>query len=126
MEKSIESGVVGSPVESTHEQPRRRTPRKWWSFGGQDFSHVSVDADIDHGLDSSKDNDRLVKNVNNVFEAPEATEIYKPIANFEGSHRFDPSAVWEPAEEKKLVSRASMPPLLVRSSRLTSNVSSTG
>ncbi len=124
MEKSIKTGVVGSPVESTHEQPRRAKLRKWWKLGGQDQSHVSVDVDIDSGSEtSSKDGDHLVKNVNNVFEAPEATEIYKPIANFEGSHRFDPSATWEPAEEKKLVRRVSPTRITSHVSRLTTFIS---
>ena len=106
MEKTIESETIHSPLESPLERPRRPKPRQWWKFGGQDQSHVSVDADIDPGSEtSSKDGDHLVKNINNVFEAPEATEIYKPTAKFEGSHRFDPSATWEPAEEKKLVRR---------------------
>ncbi|EXJ54203.1 hypothetical protein A1O7_09540 [Cladophialophora yegresii CBS 114405] len=106
MEKSIESGIIASPVESTHEHPRKLRPRKWWKLGGQDQSHVSVDADIEPDSEtSSKDGDNLVRNVNNVFEAPEAAEIYKPTAKFEGSHRFDPSAAWEPEEEKRLVRR---------------------
>jgi hypothetical protein len=106
MSKSVEAGVLASPVESTHELSRRPKPRKWWKFGGQDQSFVSVDAETELDSEtSSKDGDNLVKNVNNVFEAPEATDIYKPIAKFEGSHRFDASATWEPAEEKRLVRR---------------------
>jgi hypothetical protein len=112
MDKSIESKILDSPVESTREHPRRPKPRKWWKFGGQDRSHVSVDADIELDSEtSSQEDDNLVKNVNNVFEAPEATEIYKPTAKFEGSHRFDPSATWEASEEKRLISRVCIPRL---------------
>lgn len=30
-------------------------------------------------------------------------EYYKPIARYEGIHRYDPSFDWEPTEEKKVV-----------------------
>ena len=46
---------------------------------------------------------RLVKNVKNVFVAPEVADIYKPIEGFEGAHRFDSSAIWTKKEEKSLV-----------------------
>jgi hypothetical protein len=106
MDKQIESKIIDSTDVSAREQPRRPKPRKWWQFGGQDVSYVSVDADIDIGSEtSSQESGNLAKNRNNVFEAPEATEIYKPIANFEGAHRFDPDATWEPEEEKRLVKR---------------------
>jgi hypothetical protein len=115
MDKSIEPEIIRSPVQSNQELPRRRKPRKWWTFGGQDQSYVSVDADIELDSEtSSQKSENLVKNVNNVFEAPEATEIYKPTAKFEGSHRFDPLATWEPEEEKKLVRRVCMAHLVVR------------
>jgi hypothetical protein len=106
MDKSIESHVFDTPIESPRELPRKPKLRKWWRFGGQDRSYVSVDADIelDSEASSQKSGD-LVKKQNTVFESPEALEIYKPTAKFEGSHRFDPSATWEPEEEKKLVRR---------------------
>lgn len=34
-------------------------------------------------------------------------ESYKPIAEYEGAHRWDPSFEWEEKEEKKLVRRVS-------------------
>lgn len=34
-------------------------------------------------------------------------ESYKPIAEYEGAHRWDPSFEWEPKEEKRLVRRVS-------------------
>ncbi len=84
-------------------------PEKWWKLFGKDVSHVSVDVGYDGRSEtSSLETSDLVKNVDNVFEAPEATEIYKPIAGFEGSHRFDPSATWTEAEEKTLVRRVRM------------------
>ena len=38
-----------------------------------------------------------------VYETDDTKEIYKPIAGYEGSHRFDPSFQWDPAEERKLI-----------------------
>ncbi|OAL32679.1 hypothetical protein AYO20_07837 [Fonsecaea nubica] len=108
MDKSVESQVVPSTVERNKEATRKPRQRKWWQLGGKDISHVSVDADVDLDSETSsfeQNGNSLVKNVNNVFEAPEATEIYKPIEGFEGTHRFDPSAEWSPEEEKALVRR---------------------
>lgn len=33
------------------------------------------------------------------------TKFYEPIPEYEGRHRWDPTAEWTPAEEKKLVRR---------------------
>lgn len=108
MDKSVETEIVQAPIESVNKEATRRgKPRKWWQLGGRDVSHVSVDADIDVDSETSSRDETLVKNVDNVFEAPEALEIYKPTAKFEGSHRFDPDATWEPEEERKLVRRVS-------------------
>lgn len=35
-------------------------------------------------------------------------ESYKPIAEYEGAHRWDPSFEWEEKEERKLVRRVSL------------------
>lgn len=35
-------------------------------------------------------------------------EFYKPIASFEGAHRYDPSFEWEEKEEKRLVRKVRM------------------
>lgn len=78
--------------------------QKWWQLGGKDVSYVSVDAGYESRSESSSTED-LVKNVDNVYVAPEAIELYKPIEGFEGAHRFDPNASWSPEEEKKLVRR---------------------
>ena len=43
------------------------------------------------------------ENTDNVFEASEATEIYKMIDGFEGAHRFGQSATWTQEEERTLV-----------------------
>ena len=83
-----------------------RQPQKWWKLSGRDISHVSVnDGYVDSGASSFDEtgDDALVKNVNNVFDAPEAAELYKPIEGFEGAHRFDPSATWTQAEENALI-----------------------
>jgi hypothetical protein len=84
-----------------------RQRRKWWQFGGKDFAYVSVDSGYESRSENSSNED-LVKNRDNVFVAPEATEIYKPVEGFEGTHRFDPNATWSAEEEKKLRRRVSM------------------
>jgi len=86
-------------------------PRKWWRFGGTDYSHVSVDAgyDIDSSETSSFDesDSGLVKNVNNVYEDKDAADLYKPIEGYEGAHRFKLDATWTSEEEEDLVKRVS-------------------
>lgn len=95
---------IGAEPSSERLDPR---PRKWWHFGGKDTAFVSVDAGYETRSEASSTED-LVKNVDNVFVAPEAMELYKPIEGFEGTHRFDPSATWSAEEEKKLVRRVSI------------------
>lgn len=88
---------------------KTKSSNGWWKLGGEDVSYVSVNAGYEESetpsLEHNSSDEALVKNKNNVFDAPEASEIYKPIAGFEGSHRFDPSATWTQAEEKELVRR---------------------
>lgn len=38
-----------------------------------------------------------------VFDDPDLAEYYKPREDYEGYHRFDPSAVWTKEEESVLV-----------------------
>ena len=104
MEKSGVLEAFPSGLD-TSKPPKRAERQKWWKIGGKDVSHVSVDDgyEVDSETSSLDGSSGLVKNVNNVFVAPEAVEIYKPIAGFEGTHRFDPSAVWTEEEEKTLV-----------------------
>ncbi|RVX73673.1 hypothetical protein B0A52_02563 [Exophiala mesophila] len=107
---SDKAGVVEAFPQSreliAREVPK---PRPWWKLGGKDCSYVSVNAGYDLPSETASvdksDDESLVKNVNNVWDAPEATEIYKPVEKFEGAHRFDPSATWTKAEEKALVRR---------------------
>ena len=83
---------------------RSRGARRWWQLGGRDVSYVSVDISYENESSASSSED-LVKNVDNVWTAPEATELYKPIAGYEGAHRFEPTATWSAEEEQKLVRR---------------------
>ena len=107
----IKSGAITafpSSLEDAKTESREALrPQKWWRLGGNDAGFVSVDADcqLDPATPSNdlSDGSRVVKNVNNVYEAPEAVELYKPIEGFEGAHRFHPSATWTQAEEKALV-----------------------
>ncbi|RMZ77255.1 hypothetical protein DV738_g4534, partial [Chaetothyriales sp. CBS 135597] len=81
---------------------QRKHPR-WYTIGGKDVAYRRIDAGYDTSAYSSQED--LVKNVGNVYTAPEAEEVYKPIEGFEGAHRFKPDAVWTPEEEKALIRR---------------------
>lgn len=48
-----------------------------------------------HSIDPSKHNA--------TFETFGDESFYKPIDNYEGKHRYDPTFEWEPKEERKLV-----------------------
>ena len=45
----------------------------------------------------------------NGFAAGASAEYYEPIAEYEGRHRYDPSAQWDEQEEKKLVRKVFSP-----------------
>lgn len=40
-----------------------------------------------------------------VFAVGADVQLYEPIAQYEGRHRYDPTAEWTEKEEKKLVRR---------------------
>lgn len=84
-----------------------QSTRKWWQIGGKDISYVSIDAgyDVEPSASESSSISEANKDAANVFVAPEAVELYKPVEGFEGAHRFDPSAQWSQEEENKLVRR---------------------
>ena len=94
--------VEAQPFESLAFEKK---PPKWYSLFGKDVSYVPVDAGYETSSETSSMNEGIVRNTNNVFEAPEAADIYKMIEGFEGAHRFDASATWTEAEEKRLVRR---------------------
>jgi hypothetical protein len=79
--------------------------QKWYHLFGKDVSHVSVDTGYESSSETSSLDESVIKNTHNVFEAPEATEIYKFVDGFEGTHRFDASATWTKEEEKALIRR---------------------
>ncbi|KAG6116887.1 hypothetical protein E4U13_001565 [Claviceps humidiphila] len=83
----------------------RGGPRKWWQLGGEDVSHLPIDAD--HGLVSSISSLEKASKQQSQTESrpvvPEAHEVYKPVDGFEGAHRFDPAAKWTDEEEQALV-----------------------
>ncbi|KAG6012368.1 hypothetical protein E4U43_007826 [Claviceps pusilla] len=86
----------------------RQRPRKWWQVGGEDVSHVSIDAGCGTDLSSistSSLNETSNKPSKNkgIFASPEALEVYRPVEGFEGTHRFNPAAKWTDEEEKKLI-----------------------
>jgi hypothetical protein len=84
---------------------RQRRPQKWYHLFGKDVSYVPVDDGLEGSSETSSLDDAVVKNTNNVYEAPEAADIYRLVDGFEGTHRFDPSATWTQQEETQLVRR---------------------
>jgi hypothetical protein len=122
MEKT--DGIEAYPEDYNLRQRRQQQQvptRKWWQLGGKDFSFVSVEQgyeDVSSGSDTasrSSSNHAVVVNRDNVYVAPEAVELYKPVEGFEGTHRFDPNASWSEEDEKRLVRRVSrsLPPTLL-------------
>ncbi|KAG5981306.1 hypothetical protein E4U55_003083 [Claviceps digitariae] len=90
------------------ESSLRERPRKWWQIGGEDVSHVSIDAGCGTDFPSSSTSSlheasNKPSNNKGIFIAPEALEVYKPVKGFEGAHRFNPAAKWTDEEEQKLV-----------------------
>lgn len=75
----------------------------WWKFGTKDFSHVSIDGDYVSKKEGDANDEQVIKRRNSVFQSPEAFELYRPPATYEGAHRFDPTLVWTETEEKALV-----------------------
>jgi hypothetical protein len=86
--------------------------KPWWKLGGKDYSFVSVNAGYTRSAISTSSSDTKLDAVENlgrhVYETDDTKEIYKPIAGYEGSHRFDPSFQWDPEEERKLVRMVSL------------------
>jgi hypothetical protein len=82
------------------------TGRPWWRIGGTDISFAAVDAashspSLRDEFESSSSDENNIKE--SVFSDRDAAEFYQPVAKYEGSHRFDPSATWSEAEEKRLI-----------------------
>lgn len=71
-------------------------------------------------LDSNSAGGSIVSRVlhgepsNEAFSRKDVSEAYyKPTANYEGLHRYDPEYVWEPSEEKRLVRKVNSVILLL-------------
>jgi len=82
--------------------------RPWWKFGGPDISFAAVDpVSVTTSTPTSIKDDVETSGEQNihgsVFDDSKAAELYKPVAKYEGRHRFDPSATWTEEEERKLV-----------------------
>ena len=92
--------------------PKPMKSKLWWKLGGKDYSFVSVNAGYTRSAISTSSSDTKLDAVENlgrhVYETDDTKEIYKPIAGYEGSHRFDPSFQWDPEEERKLVRMVSL------------------
>lgn len=92
-------------VEDFPTEPRPDRRHKWYSLRGKDVSYVSVDDGYYTSSETSSLNDDVVDAHHNVFEAPEAQDIYKLVEGFESAHRFQPDATWSAEEEKQLIRR---------------------
>jgi hypothetical protein len=103
---SVKEGLVEAfPSNHRTVEPVKRP--KWYHLWGKDISYVSVDAGHEPESETSSVDEGAVKNTDSVFESAEASEIYRPVEGFEGTHRFDATATWTPEEEKKLVRKVS-------------------
>lgn len=58
-----------------------------------------------------------LRGTGDAFALGASGEFYEPIAEYEGRHRYDPSAEWTEAEEKKLVRKVSQSSSLAPRSR---------
>jgi hypothetical protein len=101
------SGKEGIVETYPSSSPRRASsrPQRWYHLFGKDVAWVSVDAGYETDSETSSLDEAIVRPDHNVFEAAEATDIYKLVDGFEGTHRFDSKATWEASDEKKLVRR---------------------
>ncbi|KAF5630339.1 tartrate transporter [Fusarium sp. NRRL 52700] len=61
---------------------------------------MASDSDYDYGSTQKR-----AYFTGDTFVSGGATELYKPIPEYEGIHRYDPTAEWTEKEEKKLVRR---------------------
>lgn len=101
---SQDSSVGRHPINALQTNP-------WWRFGGRDRSYIPTRNEPSKSSQDSLTDPRDIESENtadlSVFNDAKAYDIYKPIENYEGRHRFDPRATWSDGEEKKLVRRVS-------------------
>lgn len=103
MEKSNLPEVSSASQSEHSEIDGRKKANHPWSLSSKDVAYVSIDSGLEEWDSAPGSGASSIWKRFSVFEAPEALELYKPTAGFEGSHRFDPSAIWTPAEEAILV-----------------------
>lgn len=71
------------------------------SFEKNEYSDTDSERSL---LLSRTSSDRLrTQSHNQTFEAFGDVSYYKPVEQYEGSHRYDPKFEWKPKEEKRLV-----------------------
>ena len=106
-EKLSDPGVSEKQANNYPVTTSKLTHRPWWKLGGKDIIFKPVDPDSVTSSNVASTEDIETSGLDNVhgsvFDDSGAAEFYKPIEKYEGSHRFDPTATWTPAEEKALV-----------------------
>ncbi|ORY73438.1 major facilitator superfamily domain-containing protein [Leucosporidium creatinivorum] len=68
-------------------------------------SKTELESDFKSDVESREDADSIW---NSVFDDPLLAKYYEPPEEYEGKHRFDPSARWTPEEEKKILRKVDL------------------
>lgn len=97
-----------APAELKDKQPATLTSNVLDSnsAGGSTADVTDTANDVSRVLHGEPSNEAFLRK--DVSEAH-----YKPTANYEGLHRYDPEYVWEPSEEKRLVRKVNSVILLL-------------
>lgn len=72
---------------------------------GDEYTKSAIEATADSFRSESV---RLGKSDGGAWATGGNIEVYKPIPEYEGAHRYDPLFEWDPKEERKLVRKVSL------------------
>jgi hypothetical protein len=89
-ESSTDNGVLAKPNPDVKPDAR-------------DSENEEADSDLSGSGASSSIDSGTEKLASAVYADGGQSRFYEPIASYEGRHRWDPHAVWDEKEEKKLV-----------------------
>jgi hypothetical protein len=88
-----------TPIDKALSKDIPAVDQKSIEIGLSDSSSSST-TDVAKG---AAQNNATFGGVNDVFQDEQMAQFYQPCDEYEGKHRFDPTAQWTEAEEKKLV-----------------------